>query len=410
MQGIFKLDRYIRKSPFFPMQYFGTLLPSVSPANERRVSTLPTVKTKIEPTYKLQLEPAVTSWYQTLLSHDKKKHKNPVRAKVFRQWLSIYGNEIKGLRLTYTRSRDQIDYSLLQHARSAFAYMLGFHLPNFARVYRLLERVNRTHNLHAYLEKQACHLYDIGCGTGAFAHAFLTAFPLKKPQVSLLDPNRHLLKLATDMVKSTGADCKPIQCKAHELRMPQGLAETSIFLLGNVLNQIQKPEKRYEAFIDRLLQQVNRNSLLFILEPATEDSAVDMMRLRNELVAGGFVSLYPCPHAMPCPLLGTRDRCYSDFPLLQIPEMKWLDEQTGVKRHVFSAAAYCFASPSVAQALQVAPPLPVLIGKPLVQETKVGMLCMPTGTVERKALGGSKKMRGEKTTLLLSESPTGSPR
>ena len=148
--------------------------------------------------------------------------------------------------------------------------------------------------------------------------------------------------------------------------------------------------------------------MLFIVEPATEDSAIDMMRLRDQLVAAGFVPLYPCPHAKPCPLLGTRDRCYSDFPLLAIPEMKWLDEQTGVKRHVFSAAAYCFASPSVAEALQTAPISATLVGKPVVQDKKVGMLCTPLGTIERKPLGDSKKMRGEKTTLI--EPPIGSPR
>ncbi len=361
---------------------------------------MPTDKPKVEPAYKSKIEPAVTSWYQTLLSLDKKLRKNPVRTKVLRQWMAFYGNEIKDLRLIYTKGRDQLDFSLLQHARTAFAYMLGFHLPNFARVYRLIERVERTYGLQAYLEKQTCHLYDIGCGTGAFAHAFLTIFPLKKARVSLLDPNRHLLKLAMDVMKSTGAESKAIQCKAHELRMPQGSEETSLFLFGNVLNQIQNPEKRYTAFIDQLLMQVKRNAMVFIIEPATEDSAIAMMRLRDQLVGGGFVPLYPCPHSMPCPLLGTRDRCYSDFPLLAIPEMKWLDEQTGVKRHVFSAAAYCFASPSVAQALQVVPAIPVLVGKPIVQDKKVGMLCTPAGTIERKPLSGSKKMRGEKTILI----------
>jgi len=276
--------------------------------------------------------------------------------------------------------------------------MLGFHLPNFSRAYRFLERVERGAAISTYLKEHPCHIYDIGSGTGAFAQGFQTIFPNTHP-IHVVEPNKHLLKLAVDLLRNTPgiapSAVQPIQCRAHEIRMPNHTEETSLFLLGNVLNQIQNPRKKYLQFLDKLGEQVVRNSIIFIMEPATEAPSTEMMQVRNQLVAKGFIPLYPCPHTQTCPLTGTRDRCYSDFPLLPIPEMHWLDAQLGIKRHVFSASAYCLASPSVAARLQRKTPMPTLVGKPVVQDKKVALLCTPVGTIERKACDTSKKMRGE---------------
>lgn len=341
----------------------------------------------------------LNGWYQTLLINDKRDNSHLESEIVLKKWVSLYGAEVLKIRKAYTEERSNIDFSLVQHAKSTFAYLLAFHLPNFSRMYRFLERLDKSTHLKSSLDKQNVQIYDIGCGTGAFAQAFQFYFR-KNQNLTLVDPNKNFLHIAKSILELSFPkiqNLKTIQCKAHELEFNSSKMPT-VLLIGNVLNQIKMPRANFELFLRKLTELVKNPSLIMMVEPATEKSAKDMMALRNNLVEQGFLPLYPCPHSQICPLTDTRDRCYSDFALPWLEPMRIIDLKTGLKRQILSGATYCFASPSFPLNLQKKEKIAVLVGQPLSKGKKIALLCTEKGIIDRKNNEKKLRLRGERTS------------
>ena len=343
--------------------------------------------------------PVLNGWYQTLLQSDKKNNENQDRQKVLKKWVQLYGGEIGKIRKAYTEDRVNLNFSLVQHAKANFAYLLSFHLPNFARMFRFLQRLDSYTHIGAEFKNQDLNIFDIGCGTGAFAQAF--QFYFKRTQAITIDPNKTFLHMAKSVLENSFPDNVPpttLQLNAHDLDFTS-TKNTTVLLIGNLINQIQFPAKRYDQFLHNIEKLVKKPSVIMFVEPAIEKTAKDMMKLRNYLTQKGFIPLYPCTQAHHCPLTGTRDRCYSDYSLISMEPMRFLDLQTGMMRKLLSTSAYCFVSPEFKLRKALPKDASVLVGQPISRGKKVSLLCTSEGTIEREENEKKLKLRGERKII-----------
>jgi ribosomal protein RSM22 (predicted rRNA methylase) len=149
-------------------------------------------------------------------------------------------------------------------------------------------------------------MLDVGCGLGAAAFAAATVWPSVVAEIALLDRSALFLRLATELMKESGAPAA-IEAIQADFAAPGALAAAQFDLVvaGYALTEIAESE--LPAAVDRLWAQTS--GALVIVEPGTPRDHARLMDVRRRLVGQGANILAPCPHAAPCPL-ATPDWCH----------------------------------------------------------------------------------------------------
>jgi len=263
---------------------------------------------------------------------------------------------------TFTQERSNLSRGLLGNARQTVAYLLGFHLVNAARAMLLLRRLDERHDLSAWVKRLAASphpvlWHDLGCGTGAIAQTigdFLvhSGLPVGRLELHLYDGVGTLLDAATAVLTAAGLAAKTHRVGLESLDPARLVAPSDPrvrgFSLGYVWNELEKNPQARSRLKAIFSSQVAGKTLLLLLEPATQAQSRAAMELRDELVAFGYLPLYPCPHAAPCPMLNlSRDWCFAEGEWQQPKPMQLLDKALRIDRTRLNGTLMAFASPSL---------------------------------------------------------------
>lgn len=269
----------------------------------------------------------------------------------------------------FTQERRELRRQLLAHKREAVAYLLGFHLPNAARMALALDRMQERKALAELLASSPglWRWHDLGCGTGALAHAALnhlakTGFDLRGLELHLTDASGVLLDMARALFEEVEGAPEPKTRKLALEDLPANKFEHaagvggSVYSLGYVWNELAKNraaqsklKKIWQGHVDR-----GESALIFMIEPATQDMCRASMQWRDDMVALGWKPLYPCPSATPCPMLQrSRDWCYSEASWRRPRAILQLDKYLELDRSQISATIFVMASPALAAVAQV---------------------------------------------------------
>lgn len=300
----------------------------------------------------------------------------------------------------FTQDRDNLSKNLLGPARQVVGYLLGFHLANAARAQMAFQRADYSHGLRAILRSLNGTVVwnDLGAGTGAVAHAameFLTKAGRgpEALEARLYDNTSTLLDAAQMLLDNSGLAKVVRTTKVPLERLePQRFVkapETSVtgFSLGYVWNELKRNPIARQRVIATLTGPLTRNepALVVVLEPAIQEISREAMALRDQLVAAGYVPLYPCPSAAACPMLErSRDWCYSEGLWLRPKSIQRLDRVLGMDRGHLSGALYMFASPALLAGQSPLVPRPVVVGRPKAELGFEYLLCRGD-SLEKKA-------------------------
>lgn len=326
----------------------------------------------------------VDAWRETLIKFSKlptgTSPKDENRNALAGRILVSQSSDIAHLWEIFTTERGDLTRNLLSTKRLAAAYLGGFHLANAARVQLLLERTEKRTNIKNALIKHRGHIVwnDFGCGTGAVAQTIANKLISWRKEIQadfhLTDTTSTLLDIAEAATKSAAPTFKVLKHKKFiedtDLEtMLRGQDDTLFgYSLGYVWNELKKNKRAQKHLLDLFTGHITQkqDALIVVMEPANQVIARDAMMLRNNLVALGYVPIYPCPTANACPMLDrTRDWCFSEGTWLSPPLMQTIEKNLGIDRSRFSTAAYMFASPKLAGQIMPAGKMsPITVGRP----------------------------------------------
>ncbi len=273
-------------------------------------------------------------------------------------------HNVRQLWEAFTTEREMLPRYLLDPKKQTTAYLLGFHLPNAARVWNLFSRLHQRYDFQELMHNHhAINLCDLGCGTGSMGHA-VTAFlglkhPAKTVEVGLIDQQGPFLDAARLGYKNLEFTS---QIKSKKGSLEQSLTmlaknlpnnKLNIILLGYVWNELSRNPKAQRSMLELLAQQTPKDTMIVILEPANQYISRAAMELRDQLVSLDYQSLYPCIHSSPCPmLLRPKDWCYSETSWDLPVALKKLDRSININRERLRYTGHVLASPSVTAKLR----------------------------------------------------------
>jgi SAM-dependent methyltransferase len=244
------------------------------------------------------------------------------------------------------------------HARLV-AYQLYYLPRNWYRVYRVLQELPWEAPAGAFppaawLDSSAgpptLRLLDLGCGTGAFSLAWLawlaeTRAPPGAPlelHLTLVDQGHTLLGLAEANIRAFARRALPgvaLRLETHAdgvgAFLTGGAAGAPYGVLGAAmtLNELsllgpRRVSERAIALADALQARARPGACLLFVEPGTRRGFMNLMALREHLLH--LPVLYPCPHALPCPMWGgaVRHWCHATE---RLPAAFFFD--AALKRH-----------------------------------------------------------------------------
>lgn len=307
---------------------------------------------------------------------------------------------------TFTTDREDLRRGLLSHKRTAVAYLLGFHLPNVARMSLILQRLKERQPdvwqplLTASFEKPVVWL-DLGCGTGAMSQAAMThvsglGWQKQATKWHLYDANGVLLDVARTLFENMpGAEPitthrVPIE-QLDTARLLQGERRATVYMLGYVWNELARNPKASRRLMQLFAGHIERGELAMIvmLDPANEGICRDSMQWREEMWTAGFKPLYPCPKALPCPMLErARDWCYSEGHWSKPKIMQRLDDYMELDRAAMAASAYVMVTPAWQDQLAAQAPSSVVVGRPREERGFSYLLCQGDKLTKHSAMPG----------------------
>ncbi len=335
----------------------------------------------------------ILPWKETL----KECVPSTLKKESWTKMVASYARDIDGLRKIFNEDRTKINLKLITDKKMVTAYLAGFHLANTMRSLALFERLSeRLPKKKLWSNSGIPTIIDLGCGSGSFSQACVSYFGFEKAKVILFDHSKVFLDVARSLLAKSSSDLKieahraliaDVKLHAH----PHG----QIVLMGYVLNEMS--ERGLERLLQNLKSLVEEKTALVITDPGTETSSRHLMSIRDKLVAMGYISLYPCPHQKPCPLLKrTRDWCYSEFPPIESKAVSIVDKMSRIKRENWHSTAFVFVSPSLNLESAGEPTEGTVVGRPLNRETKRYdyLVCSENGEAKSVQAAWGKRLRG----------------
>jgi ribosomal protein RSM22 (predicted rRNA methylase) len=143
-------------------------------------------------------------------------------------------------------------------------------------------------------------MLDVGCGPGTATLAAVELFPTLA-ELHLIDRNRPMLDLATDLVRNTAPACIATFA-ASDLAQPLAGREADLVISAYVLVELPSPAAERLAMS---LWQGARQALL-LAEPGTPEGFARLRRIRELLLGKGAHVAAPCTHHAPCPMAADR--------------------------------------------------------------------------------------------------------
>lgn len=289
--------------------------------------------------------------------------------------------EVRNLWEIFTKDRDELGKFLVGSKPQAVGYLLGFHLPNTARMQLALSRVELRFAVAAALKAHQglIRWHDLGSGSGAMTHAFLDYARAQKLDISKIeahatDVSSYLLDAARLIAKGMAPD---LNFQAHKMGLENLPVEKfghggediiSQYALGYVFNELEKnvrARQKAELIFGQHLEN-NEPALVWILEPATQDLCRAAMEWREQLVTAGYVPLYPCPGKIACPMLErTRDWCYSEGEFNRPLAVQNVDRALKIDRSRFASTMYALATPAFMERVKTrAANVAAVVGRP----------------------------------------------
>ena len=311
---------------------------------------------------------------------------------------------------TYTRQNRGPGKRLLTDKKTLAAYLLGFHLPNAARMTMALDRLAQRAEMGKLLGGGAIgtNFVDIGCGTGALSHTWYTTPGRRTAPASryyLVDAWDGAIDIAVSGLERLGQPRDGIEIvkgRIEDRLFPRILnprpeldgGRPWVLAFGYSWNEIRENPKAQRVLYQGMEDLVASQSpvAILILDPAQQSMARALMETHNSFLDLGFRVMYPCPHQMVCPMLErSRDWCYSDS-VWRLPHVqRRIDKLLHLDREHIATSAYVYANPAMMELVgqeansDKLKGRAVLVGKPTGRtpaEASKFLVCTPKGTLE----------------------------
>jgi len=315
--------------------------------------------------------------------------------------------DIEELWHTYNTGRDGLSTHTTAGAKSVVAYLLGFHPFQYMRAWGTLQRATKRHPDIFEVFKSGYDCIDLGCGSGAISSAAEDCIGPSERWLGV-DLSKPALQVAR--MASKAKQTKTIKTSLHDFHFDRYLTADSdkplLVCLGYTANEMRG--RIAEQFYQTLLESVSslkaaRPVLLFWLEPAQEEQAVFMHKIREQARTSGLTTLYPCPHQDECPMgTGTakkqRDRCYSEVMIegKDMPPAVLFEGAPGPAqiRSRLGVSAYVFWNDHRAPA-NFKSSKGIFVGRPREKNgTQKRLICTPSAELTKKQ-GDTQTLRGQ---------------
>lgn len=247
----------------------------------------------------------------------------------------------------YTRSRS--DIARFAGARWAIAARLAFFSPrDLLKIAGPLAALARA---GALPKGPTWRVLDLGAGLGAsslgLAHFAARTNAARGLRVTAVDLDEAALAefapLARDAV-SLGLVPIELEARVADLWSPSAWrgGPFDLVTIGLAINEHRSADaSRGAALLRELARTLAPGGALVVLEPALRETTRALQRIRDELANEGppYV-LWPCPHALPCPMLANeRDWCHAELPVELPPALARLAAEAGLRSERLTYAA-----------------------------------------------------------------------
>ncbi len=206
----------------------------------------------------------------------------------------------------------------------AIAYALYFGVTTFGK----------SHAIATFLKDQLssvtkARILDLGTGTGAALQGILTC--VKNPaQLTAVEISPAMQEVARKLLPSGTIFKNSIE----QLNQNQ---KYDLIIAANLCNELEDSE----AYVEQMDALLNKEGILFIMEPGTKVATRGLMQIRDCLVAKEYVPLFPCPHRFACPMLPKeQDWCHGTLRWNEPPLLIALDRELGFSKHRLKYSAF----------------------------------------------------------------------
>ena len=257
---------------------------------------------------------------------------------------SIISKNLSYLQRGLTGDRKLIAASYMDQQRILQSYLLYYWPVSFYEVSALLHEL-RTRamlpNIHSVL--------DLGSGPGPASFAAQT-FGAKR--ASLVDKSKHALAAASAIatkgrVKGLNLEIIEHCAEIEDFCAPNG-ESYDLIIATNSINELwpDSPNgilKRRDLVL-RFLPNLQPEGIIVIVEPSAHYTSIPLLELRDSLLAADLdgISLAcvgPCPHSLPCPMLGKEKKpCFSEWKWNLPPLVRELADCAGLDRDSLKAS------------------------------------------------------------------------
>ena len=257
---------------------------------------------------------------------------------------SIISKNLRYLQRGLTGDRKLIAASYMDQQRILQSYLLYYWPVSFYEVSALLYEL-RTRamlpNIHSVL--------DLGSGPGPASFAAQT-FGAKR--ASLVDKSKHALAAASAIatkgrVKGLNLEIIEHCAEIEDFCAPNG-ESYDLIIATNSINELwpDSPNgilKRRDLVL-RFLPNLQPEGIIVIVEPSAHYTSIPLLELRDSLLAADLdgISLAcvgPCPHSLPCPMLGKEKKpCFSEWKWNLPPLVRELADCAGLDRDSLKAS------------------------------------------------------------------------
>jgi ribosomal protein RSM22 (predicted rRNA methylase) len=210
----------------------------------------------------------------------------------------------------FTLERAEPAGSYFENEELLLAYGVTFFPQSFARTILVLEELAW---LKALPSDQEVRLLDLGAGAGAAAMAaarfYARKFPETKVTLELVDRSEAALARARTLHRDLSSLWPGSDLKTTRRNFLQSLPESEDNLYDLILCSFAlgeayagQDDTRAAEDLRRQMTLLKPGGLLIVLEPALKETSHRIMKIRDEISAGGLRVVAPCPHQFSCPL------------------------------------------------------------------------------------------------------------
>lgn len=224
----------------------------------------------------------------------------------------------------FTSERERIEeYVSLEEQVSAYtAYFLPTNIP---KLFFVLEQL--PIELRQYLA--GLSLMDVGSGPGTYSLGWSRYFN-SQSNITLVDQSKVMLKQAKSLLDAFALKSSSIQYTQNP-----GTERAQVVLFGNSLNEMGAIKA------SSVVKQVGPEFVILI-EPGTKQSFAEVLKLRSELLASGFVPLYPCRLAASCPLEAVDDWCHQVLRMTHESQIERISQLAQLDRKIMPFIAHIY--------------------------------------------------------------------